>query len=534
MNGSKLPRSSLFGRKDFLEVYRQAKDFIIRYKLLRICRFSEENGLKRLTICNLWRIDREEDGVLHTFEFDLHKAEWLETEDLRNWPAIPFAPIGKNTLSLSWGLSLCRDALQAAICAAGADNLPDEGENGVPSWVRQAIFRKYLGGDAWSRKKHKVYKVNGLIAKTSMDSGARTLRAIWWNHFVDRDVLSALLGITWRQWTVAKYLKYARYRPALLKVAAEHRNLLPVLMEINPQQWGRDDLFSRKLWVRDGRKSTALDRRPVRSEDGDRIRSFESATSWRWLSRASSLIVREWAAVKNNAVIEDLALANCGGIHAPVCAYVKLIRFANRTEFPNDSPLVRRFYRVFLKHCAWIWKERSFSDVRQWLRNPESDLTLMSDYLHAEGFAQGLPDKNSSWASLLRRSEDWHRRIRILNMEREGRFLRWGSIIPETVIDGVICTPLTNSQALAEEGYEMSHCVGSYAQLCHDGIYRVFALKEPDGARSTLGIRLRRKGVITLDQHRGPHNSQVSPKASAAARKLLNACRQALAAKLES
>lgn len=136
MNGSKLPRSSLFGRKDFLEVYRQAKDFIIRYKLLRICRFSEENGLKRLTICNLWRIDREEDGVLHTFEFDLHKAEWLETEDLRNWPAIPFAPIGKNTLSLSWGLYLCRDALQAALCAAGADSLPDEGENGVPSWVR--------------------------------------------------------------------------------------------------------------------------------------------------------------------------------------------------------------------------------------------------------------------------------------------------------------------------------------------------------------------------------------------------------------
>lgn len=70
-------------------------------------------------------------------------------------------------------------------------------------------------------------------------------------------------------------------------------------------------------------------RRPVRSEGGDRIRSFESATSWRWLSRASSLIVREWAAVKNNAVIEDLALANCGVIHAPVCAYVKLIRFAN-------------------------------------------------------------------------------------------------------------------------------------------------------------------------------------------------------------
>ena len=89
MNGSKLPRSSLFGRKDFLEVYRQAKDFIIRYKLLRICRFSEENGLKRLTICNLWRIDREEDGVLHTF---------------------PLPPLGKIHFRLV-GASLCAGTL---------------------------------------------------------------------------------------------------------------------------------------------------------------------------------------------------------------------------------------------------------------------------------------------------------------------------------------------------------------------------------------------------------------------------------------
>lgn len=58
------PRSTLFGRKDLLEVYRRAKDFIIRYKLLRMCRFSDENGLKRLTICNLWRIERKTDGAL--------------------------------------------------------------------------------------------------------------------------------------------------------------------------------------------------------------------------------------------------------------------------------------------------------------------------------------------------------------------------------------------------------------------------------------------------------------------------------------
>lgn len=52
-------RSNLFGRKDLLEVYRQAKEFIIRYKLLRMCQCSDEKGLKRLTICNLWRVERK-------------------------------------------------------------------------------------------------------------------------------------------------------------------------------------------------------------------------------------------------------------------------------------------------------------------------------------------------------------------------------------------------------------------------------------------------------------------------------------------
>ena len=79
----------------------------------------------------------------------------------------------------------------------------------------------------------------------------------------------------------------------------------------------------------------------------------------------------------------------------------------------------------------------------------------------------------------------------------------------------------------------MSHCIGSYDGFCHDGAYRVFVLKEPGGARSTLGVRLG-SGSVSLDQHRGPYNSRVSRKASTAARKLVNAYRRALAAKLES
>ena len=500
-------------RKTRSVLFERAEELVSKYKLIRICTFSNENELKRLTICNLWRVELGKDCDLRAFRFDLKSAKWLESDnfDLRSWPEIPFAPIwNKSTQSLNWGFRLCKTALRAALRASG-----------IAFSKREEIW------------------IEGLISPASIHIGARTLRAVWWDHFVDREVLSALLCSDPHTWTVAKYLQYARYRPALLKVAAERRNLLPVLMEINPQQWGRDDLFSRKLWARDGSESTLLDRELARFDRGFHpIYSFETVIPWRWLSKSSSLIVREWVAVKNNSVIEDLALANCGGIHAPVCAYVKLIRSANRAAFPKGSPLVLQFYRLFLKTCAQIWKEKGFSAVRQWLRDdPESDILLMADYLHAEGFAQGLPDKNSSWTSLLRRSEDWHRRTRELERAMQaGRqeVLQWDSLLPETVIDGVVCTPLTDSQALDKEGYEMSHCVSSYAERCHHGVYRVFALRKPDGAKSTLGLRLEyyNKTVVSFDQHRGPSNSQVSSHASDVARKLLNAYRQALAAKL--
>ena len=515
----KKTRSTLFGRKDLLETYRQAKDFIVRHKLLRMCTFSDENGLKRLTICNLWRIELEASGALHTFRFNLRDAEWLQTDGLSDLPDIPFAPIGTGSQSLEWGVRLCKDALRVAIRASGADDFPER----EAKWIYHAIFKKLFGGD----------KDKGLISTASMNSGARTLRAVWWDHFVDREVLSALLCIRRYTWSISEYLQYARHRQALLKVAAERRNLLPILTMINPSQWGRDDLFSRKLWVRDGRKSTVLDRRPVRVEGLYRIHSFESAAPWRWLSRASLPIVREWVSAGNNAVIEDLALANCGGIHAPVYAYVAIIRSANYTRFPKGYPPVLQLYRVLLKFCAQMWKEKGFSAVRQWIRHDlQSELLDMSNYLLCEGFARGLPDKNASWPSLLRRSEDWHRRIGLMHLEqaeREERLLQWDSPLPETVIDGIVCAPLMDSQALAREGYEMSHCVGGYAQLCHEGAYRVFALKESDGTRSTLGIRIGNRGGVSLEQHRGPCNSQVSRKASSAARKLLNVFRQALA-----
>lgn len=554
------PRRNAFGRADLADAYRKAKDLLIEHKLFRIAQYEELGDTRRLTICNLWRIERLPDASLRTLEFRLTTGVWEEVSTLEHWPEVPFYPI-KKTQSLDWWRSVARQAIWKALVAAGYFNLPrfhteiadwDHDQDGYPVPAKNAkkemspsrmaylLIERYIGRQGAYNNKRKTYDWKpGLLDPDSMMSGARALRAAFFQHFLDREVLSAMLAIDYRDSAFLRYLRYARLRPALVKVATEHRNLLPLLPGINPEQWGRDDLFSRKLWVRDGRKSTALDRRPIRLAKGQGVQwqqrahyqSFEVAAAWRWLSKASAVVVREWAG-KNNTIIANLALANVSA-KAPVYAYVQIVREAHRLDRYGVSPRIQQLLRLFLAHCAKLWKDKGYTEVRLWLRdNNQSSLSVMLDYLDAEGFEQGFPDKHSTWAALLRRSDDWHRRIAIERMEQELdglKMLDWASLVRETVIDDIVFTPLNDSRALAVEGYEMHHCVGQYAGWCHRGKYRAYSVREPDGSRSTLGFEIRGRKVI-WDQHMSKYNGPVSPAAHHAGRQLAATYQQALEA----
>lgn len=554
-------RRNAFGRSDLADTYRKAKDLIVEHKLFRIAQYEELGDVRQLTICNLWRIERLPDASIRTLEFRLLTGVWEEVRSLEHWPEVPFYPI-KKTQSLDWWRSVARQAVWKALVAAGYLDLP-RFQTEITDWKQDAngylvpppnakkemtkssmayrLITRYIGRQGGYNAKRKTYDwKDGFLSPESMMAGARALRAAFFQHFLDRDVLSAMLAIDYHDSGFLRYLRYARLRPALVKVATEHRNLLPLLPGINPEQWGRDDLFSRKLWVRDGRKSTALDRRPIRFAKGQGFsqwqqrtpyQSFDVAAAWRWLSKASSVIVREWSG-KNNTIIANLALANVSA-KAPVYAYVWVLREAQRLDRYGVSPRIQQLLRLFLTHCAKLWKEKGYKEVRLWLRdNNQSRLSIMLDYLDAEGFAQGFPDKHSTWSALLRRCDDWHRRIAIERMEHElgsVQMLEWASLVPENIIDEIMFTPINDSRALAVEGYEMHHCVGQYAGWCHRGKYRVFSVKEPDGSRSTLGFEIRRRKVL-WDQHMGKYNGPISPAALDAGKQLAGAYQQALEA----
>jgi len=561
---SRKRRHNLFGRADLAYIYRRAKDLIIQHKLLRITRYEEQDGIRQLTICNLWRIERLPDASIRTLNFNLVTTSWEEvrsTNDWYQWPEMPFYPI-EQTKSLGWWKDIIKGAIWKALIAAGYSGELKKKKGMKPGQMAYFLLNQYVGGTVYLDK-FDAYgypltkETPGRLDPETMKAGARALRAAFFQHILDHEVLSAVLAINYRECGFRRYLQFARYRSGLLKVAAEHRNLLPLLPGINPDQWSRNDLFSRKLWVKDGRKSTAIDRYPVQpypiqarksgrlitdcdSILGPYVGSFDSAAVWRWLSKASSLIVRAWYMNHTsqfgyhsaNYVIANMALANINA-KAPVCAYVKLIcnSYYLRDKDYAVSSQIQQLYRLYFAHAANLWKENGYAVVREWVKDVDQKSIIhdMLDWLEAEGFAQGFPNKRATWTSLLRRSDDWHRRIAIDCMEHElnGKTLEWVSLLPETVIDDIAFAPLTNSRALAVEGYELKHCIGNYVDMCNKGRYRAYSVLEPDGSRSTLGFSVQSR-TATLDQHRGKHNGPISPAAKEAGRLFVEAYQQAL------
>lgn len=592
--------SSFGGREDLGRVYGAAKDLIIKHKLLVLKQFEEADGVKRLTICNLWRIERHPDQSTTAFEFDLETGEWTRATVFDEWPAIPIWPVSVTKKPDYWP-TVIRTAIWKALIASGFNDLP-KFHNPWPEKVLERHQKRIRAKGYWRceytndwyhksdrqrlisdkeakelgltvPKGHRAEMTPGMMAysllaayttpakkkkgkgwlrKDSMEKGARALRAALWEHFLDRDVVSAQLALHRDTLSFASCLDWAvNRRPQLLRVISESRNLLPLLVSIDFKHWHRSDLFSRKLWVRGARKTTPVDRGFYNaSESGQHLsgygrssrhgfHSFETKAAWRWLSNASMLIVKSWVAYgRDNAVATNLALATSNiQRRIPVVAVVRLIEASPDNRHARDlprygvSPVLQQVYRLYLTHAAQLWADEGFKSVRAWAGYPGSNrFSDVVDYLEGEGFAQGLPDKNSTWTSLERRSADWHRRIAIQNMEKQLSGIpeqHWEAAVREVEIDGIACRPLLSSREMAVEGYEMSHCVGGYTPRCIDGRYRVYSLLEPDGTRSTLGLRITRRQV-SVEQHRGKYNGPISPLAEAAGRELAVRYRQAL------
>lgn len=87
--------------------------------------------------------------------------------------------------------------------------------------------------------------------------------------------------------------------------------------------------------------------------------------------------------------------------------------------------------------------------------------------------------------------------------------LEWGSDLGECEIGGYWIVPLTTSRHLRAEGRAMRHCVGTYDELCHKNLARVFSVRDADGNRVATLSLIWRDDYWHLEQIKGHRNAEV-------------------------
>lgn len=92
---------------------------------------------------------------------------------------------------------------------------------------------------------------------------------------------------------------------------------------------------------------------------------------------------------------------------------------------------------------------------------------------------------------------------------KKKRNLVWESDLTECEIGEFLIIPLTSSRHLRAEGRMMRHCVGTYDELCHKGLARVFSIRDLSGHRLATASLIWREDYWHLEQIKGLRNAEV-------------------------
>lgn len=147
----------------------------------------------------------------------------------------------------------------------------------------------------------------------------------------------------------------------------------------------------------------------------------------------------------------------------------------------------------------------------------EARLRLWRHDAELNALAAGMVYGTLSPARLLRRASECHAQPTLFR--HYGQSFEWEPLWPVlTAPNGVTLVPLTTSDALADEGNAMRHCVAGYAWQCAMNGHHILSLRGASGGRLSTAEILRpdRPGAFVVRQHFGPGNSEPPSVATAA------------------
>lgn len=498
----------LFGRKDLTDFYRTALSKFFELRMNKICDYQEDDTYKEMVICGIWKIQidkRLADNNIKVFRYNLGTMKWIR-KPYSSFPSIQLLPFSPPSI---WRKMIEGIIWSDFLPMLGYENLPTVEDLLEPNERYGA--RKIMGRSGMAN-----ILLERIFAKCNpvfMQGGVKNFRKQLYAHIIDRDFFKTVMSINFRKLTLSSYLSYAEHKTAIQRVAKERPNLTPLIAYIEPEQLYRDDLFSQALWVKKNILETPLVDTLKFRKSMSPIRSFESTTDFKWVMKAPHSIVQSLytGKVEDNCNVRYgipiLARATQNLKHkipAITIRHLFAMGFYAYSGGIGDIDKVSRVYHLYLNHVGELWKDQGYKAVKSYSKN-HAPMHEVLDWLANEGYAAGYPRKNTTWLSMYRMSNEWHRAKIAINVKNN---LTWDTPFDEIEIDGIHIKALKDSIGLATEGADMRHCVGTFDGYCHTGEYQVFALRDADGRRSTLGLNYSR-GKYSLSQHYGKHNSPI-------------------------
>ena len=513
-------------------------ELVEQYRLYEILKIERRPGEVRLTLANLWRLTRYEDrpalfpeafdpAALDFTTFDLAEGRWKEQNPAEiTWRRYenprrrtPFAP--NFFLKTAWPDLQCfywrrgNPGFYVTLLACLVEKVLAALEEQKRLAEHILDETRQFGQFLFFRFKFMPYKLP-----------VRAVEAALNRHIWDRELLSLLKPLHNHSGGAAFLSQYREALPMrvdLARISRESPGFLPMLNLIPPKLWSRPDLLMDKVL-----------------RNSNRAFQYVPAGALRWLRKtpAETLGILHWC-FKNRPDSMSKLIEVLAGLKPPSplpleiqwVIFPKICYLVDYLEalWGDNGVLVKRLAGLLTRHlwAAWVGSDLSSAALKE-LRKSTAGITAIFDWYRAEGHQQGMPDKNSTWLSLIRRSDQWHREVwrqrgrrqrATQRSEQEVKNATWESLLGEMTIDGLKIKPLVTGRDLYDEGHEMRHCVGSYARLCLKEGHRIFSLLEVDGTRSTLSLRPKSDG-FAIEQHKGPANRQVSPAAAKVAREV--------------
>lgn len=525
-------------------MFSRAHEIAASNRMLKFYDVSADDVEHVMTIAGYVRVSRNrETNAVAVESRDLRNGDWHPCDDWSILTAIPVWPIaglpGESAARVSDLLSTAIFSVvredEFALAAENGGRGVDEKELiQAKSWFKSQLFGMH---PLVARKKRVAQPRSGLIGH-QVYNALKGVRKAFHTTFKEKEVFSAALAISPLSLTLAEYLHLALSREGLLKVWRERRNLVPMLPHISRKRWSDDDLFSTATWVKPGKPTQVLDLSvdvadrafPRRKAVGADLMSFRAKPGFRWLSKARNTVVRRWIDEGKSAEAASFMASLNLPKETPVYVVGAALREFCRTRIqllhsmggegvsPGDVRVLR-LYRAYARHWTSVREEIGHKAMILEMMDT-SPMTFVLDWLSSEGFRAGMPDSNSSWASLVDRSTEWHA-VRAPGRMAPADFDDHPDETPiefahgTKMVDGFLITPLDTVGAMRDEGGDMNHCIASYASTSVAGHYRAFRI-EGRGERATMGFYVI-GGAARFDQVKAFGNGSVSPELRKAA-----------------